>query len=417
MDNPAIRIENLGKRYRIGERNRQRSLRDVLARIASRDRHSPASEHQHIWALRGVSFDIPHGQVTGIIGRNGAGKSTLLKILSRITRPTEGRAEVWGKVGSLLEVGTGFHPELTGRENVYLNGSILGMNKQEMDRKFDEIVAFAETEAFIDTPVKYYSSGMQVRLAFAVAAHLEPEILIIDEVLAVGDIAFQRRCLGKMEEVAGQGRTVLFVSHNLHAVAGLCDSVVWIDGGRVRSIGPAKEQIAAYSSSVFPASLDRTEQSDTSQLAIRDVRLINDAGEERESFDVFEGATIVFDVAQHALEKKVRFVIRVRSMEDDSVVLATTSWDSSGIDHPLGSQNFTVECLIPPNFLNAAAYSVSVGADEPNGPAHAQLEDVRRFVVVSTESFGDGLYGARDGVLSPYREWRISSTRPQQSAP
>jgi lipopolysaccharide transport system ATP-binding protein len=239
----AIRVENLSKRYCLGPREPYRALRDVLARALSAPfRHIRSTFHRsnvqgsndrYIWALKDVSFEVRQGEVVGIIGRNGAGKTTLLKILSRITKPTAGFAEVRGRVGSLLEVGTGFHPELTGRENIYLNGAILGMKKAEIDRKFDEIVAFAEIERFIDTPVKYYSSGMYVRLAFAVAAHLEPEILLVDEVLAVGDAAFQKKCLGKMGDVAKEGRTVLFVSHNMGAVIQLCHRALLLRAGMI----------------------------------------------------------------------------------------------------------------------------------------------------------------------------------------
>src|SRR5918996_312305 len=227
MSDIAIHVENLGKRYRIGERQRYKALRDTFSNALYAPYHAAVSlfngqqltaareiADNHFWSLKDVSFDVKQGEAVGVIGRNGAGKSTLLKILSRITKPTEGYIKIHGRVGSLLEVGTGFHPELTGRENTYLNGAIIGMRKKEIDRKFDEIVAFAEIEKFIDTPVKFYSSGMYIRLAFAVAAHLEPDILIVDEVLAVGDAAFQKKCLGKMGVVAKEGRTVLFVSHN-----------------------------------------------------------------------------------------------------------------------------------------------------------------------------------------------------------
>jgi lipopolysaccharide transport system ATP-binding protein len=238
----------LGKRYRIGERERYRALRDTLVEAIKaplRGRRATASAST-IWALRDVSLTVEPGEVLGVIGHNGAGKSTLLKILSRITEPTEGRAVVRGRVGSLLEVGTGFHPELTGRENIYLNGAILGMKRSEIARRFDEMVAFAEVERFIDTPVKRYSSGMYLRLAFAVAAHLEPEILLVDEVLAVGDAAFQKKCLGRMSDVAREGRTVLFVSHNLPSIEKLCQRVVVIDGGRMVMQGDPVECIAAY---------------------------------------------------------------------------------------------------------------------------------------------------------------------------
>ena len=231
MSDIAIRVENLGKMYRIGRaQQRHDTLRDLIvdtaAHIKDWGKRGDKSD-ETIWALKDVSFEVRRGEVVGIIGRNGAGKSTLLKILSRITEPTTGRAEIHGRVGSLLEVGTGFHPELTGRENIYLNGAILGMRRFEIERRFDEIVAFSEIERFLDTPVKRYSSGMYVRLAFAVAAHLEPEILLVDEVLAVGDAAFQKKCLGKMGNVAETGRTVLFVSHNMAAVSNLCKRGAW----------------------------------------------------------------------------------------------------------------------------------------------------------------------------------------------
>jgi len=283
----AIRCEGLSKRYRIGEQERYKALRDVIAdTVAAPFRRlrsafakgngnadaasslSPSSlpfalgpsplgpsnsqseirnrQSNCIWALDDVSFEIKHGDVVGIIGRNGAGKSTLLKILSRITKPTKGHAEIHGRVGSLLEVGTGFHPELTGRENIYLNGAILGMRKGEIDRKFDEIVAFAEVEKFIDTPVKRYSSGMHVRLAFAVAAHMETEILLVDEVLAVGDAEFQKKCLGKIGDVARRGRTVLFVSHDMSAIRLLCARAIRLGSGRIVGQGPAKEQVEDY---------------------------------------------------------------------------------------------------------------------------------------------------------------------------
>lgn len=246
MSEPVIRVEGLGKRYRLGGTHETyRTLRDALSQRVRRGA-PPEQDLGELWALRDVTFDVAPGEVLGIIGRNGAGKSTLLKILSRITLPTEGRARILGRVGSLLEVGTGFHPELTGRENIYLNGAILGMRREEIDRKFHEIVAFSEIDKFLDTPVKRYSSGMYVRLAFAVAAHLEPEILLVDEVLAVGDLTFRRKCMGKMEDISQQGRTVLFVSHTLSAIRQLCTEAVWIDGGRIRQRGTADEVTAAY---------------------------------------------------------------------------------------------------------------------------------------------------------------------------
>ena len=252
MSNVVIHVEELGKQYRIGQRQKNRTLRDALVdRVAASSRRllrngGEDAANNSIWALRDVSFEVKQGEVLGVIGRNGVGKSTLLKILSRITKPTTGCVRIRGRVGSLLEVGTGFHPELTGRENIYLNGAILGMKRAEIERKFDEIVAFAEVERFLDTPVKRYSSGMYVRLAFAVAAHLEPEILIVDEVLAVGDAAFQRKCLGKMSDVASGGRTVLFVSHNMNAVQRLCSQAVLLEQGQLVAAGQTEDVVNLY---------------------------------------------------------------------------------------------------------------------------------------------------------------------------
>ena len=274
MTDSVIRVEGLGKRYRLGESLRHAALRNVIgdalraplrlltgstsASCGRPDAALPAANSgagagivangssRFVWALRNVNFEVQQGEVVGLIGRNGAGKSTLLKILARITRPTEGRADIRGRVGSLLEVGTGFHAELTGRENVYMSGAILGMRKAEINRKFDEIVAFSEVESFLDTPLKHYSSGMQVRLAFAVAAHLEPEILFVDEVLSVGDAAFQKKCLGKMGQVSREGRTILFVSHNMAAVTRLCTRCILTNKGRILKDGPTHDVINTY---------------------------------------------------------------------------------------------------------------------------------------------------------------------------
>jgi len=247
MSSSVIRAEDLGKQYRVGERERYLALRDVLMKaVRSPLKFLRPAQSDHIWALRDISFQVQHGEVVGIIGRNGSGKTTLLKILSRITRPTTGSAEVHGSVRTLLEVGTGFHPELTGRENMYLSGAILGMSKAEINQKLDTIVAFAGVERFIDTPLKHYSTGMQMRLAFAVAAHLEPDILLVDEVLAVGDLEFQKRCLGKMEEVSGSGRTILFVSHQMNQIRRLCKRVLWLEGGEICRSGPTAAVLGEY---------------------------------------------------------------------------------------------------------------------------------------------------------------------------
>ena len=251
MSASVIRVEKLGKRYRIGTRERYLALRDILAGAITRPFRGKngGRRGEDLWALQDVNLEIAQGEIIGLIGRNGAGKTTLLKILSRITRPTTGYAEIEGRVGSLLEVGTGFHPELTGRENVFLSGAILGMPRAEIRKKFDEIVAFAGVERFIETPLKHFSTGMQTRLAFAVAAHLETEILLVDEVLAVGDIEFQKKCLGKMDEVTKTGRTIVFVTHQMNQIRRLCQRCVWMHGGRPRQVGPMLEVVSAYEAS------------------------------------------------------------------------------------------------------------------------------------------------------------------------
>lgn len=292
MSDTAIHIERISKRYRLGRRERYKALRDTITDVAtapyrmlkSIGKSKPAENEADniLWALRDVSFDVKQGQAVGIIGRNGAGKSTLLKVLSRITEPTEGYAEIHGRVGSLLEVGTGFHPELSGRENIYLNGAILGMRKNEIERKFDEIVAFAEVEKFIDTPVKRYSSGMYVRLAFAVAAHLEPEIMLVDEVLAVGDASFQKKCLGKMGDVAREGRTVLFVSHNMAAVDNLCQRGVVMERGQVKFVGTQSDAIAEYLKGLPTEALamrDRTDRRGNGAVKITGIELRDTDGQ------------------------------------------------------------------------------------------------------------------------------------------
>jgi lipopolysaccharide transport system ATP-binding protein len=275
LSSTAIRAEGLSKRYTLGDSAPYKTLRESLTSMyrgaARRVRTlgSGAQKKQSFWALRGISFDIQHGEVVGVIGRNGAGKSTLLKILSRITWPTEGRALIHGRIGSLLEVGTGFHPELSGRENIFLNGAIMGMRKAEIAARFDEIVAFAEVEKFVDTPVKHYSSGMYVRLAFAIAAHLEPEILIVDEVLAVGDLAFQQKCLGKMSEVSQAGRTILFVSHNMAVVEKLCQRAILLQDGEIYFQGDTEEAIHRYMHKMLAANQAEGHTFDLSQTTDR----------------------------------------------------------------------------------------------------------------------------------------------------
>lgn len=317
MPNFAVSIENLGKRYTIG---RQQSKGDGMRHVIEKAVRAPVGwlrarrdqkvQQVEFWALRHVSVQIEHGEVVGIMGRNGAGKSTLLKLLSRITEPTEGRICINGRVASLLEVGTGFHPELTGRENVFLNGAILGMTRTEIMRKFDEIVAFSEIEDFLDTPVKRYSSGMYVRLAFSVAAHLDPEILICDEVLSVGDVAFQKKCLTKIQSFAQSGKTVLFVSHNLDTVHHLCQRVLWMKDGRLHQDGPANDVIATYFDSIMKRPDGSCANPDYG-LTLEKVVLKNARGEKRNQF--MPGEDLVVEIsydAQKRVEKPI-FALRV----------------------------------------------------------------------------------------------------------
>ena len=318
MSNTIIQVENLGKKYLIKHQQHgsYTALRDVITdkmksfgkRIISPWNHKQSSTYsttEDFWALKDISIKVKQGEVIGIIGRNGAGKSTLLKILSRITEPTKGRIRINGRVASLLEVGTGFHPELTGRENIFLNGAILGMGKAEIKRKFDEIVAFAEIEKFLDTPVKRYSSGMYVRLAFAVAAHLEPEILLVDEVLAVGDAAFQKKCLGKMDDVAREGRTILFVSHNMGAITNLCSKVVQIDNGKIKADGPSETVVADYLDLMAQktAASYFCEEKKELNAWILSAELKKEEGEKSESFLMTEPITLecIIEVAEKSV--------------------------------------------------------------------------------------------------------------------
>lgn len=343
MSDIVIRCENLGKKYRIGTSRHGRyvALRDVLAerfrgwgrRLLGRGGGEANSPSEEIWALKDVSFEVRRGECVGIIGRNGAGKSTLLKLLSRITEPTEGRIRLRGRVASLLEVGTGFHPELTGRENIYLNGAILGMKRTEIRRKFDEIVAFAEVEKFIDTPVKHFSSGMYMRLAFAVAAHLEPEILIVDEVLAVGDTAFQKKCLGKMGEVASEGRTVLFVSHNMAAIAHLCGRCACLHLGHVVQIGKVQETIDRY----FKLADESNQGGDhiKRRLGSGEVRFIR-VEVERECYRPDEAKTVRFRLANSSHQTQ-RVYFSTLVFNEEGAIIAHCDSRFNGIEVDMGS--------------------------------------------------------------------------------
>lgn len=426
MSETAISVEDIGKKYHIGAlqpgyRTLRESITDVAASPFKRawslmrgQVYGAALLEEELWALRGVSFEVKVGEVLGVIGANGAGKSTLLRVLTRITEPTEGVARIRGRVGALLEVGTGTHPELTGRENIYLTSAVLGMKRAEVDDKFDQIVEFAGIEEFLDTPVKHYSDGMRVRLGFSVAAHLTPEILLIDEVLAVGDVSFQRKCLGKMENIAGEGRTILFVSHNMHAVANLCDRVIWLEHGRLKASGTAVDIVSRYTSSqmeVGEVTADRLVDPRT-PIVLKGMRLVGGDGRERDSFAMSEPFAVELDIVQKRLESAPRIALRIRSAADDSLVLTTTDWNSKNPVKKTVACEYTVRCLIPGDMLNDGSYALSVGVDIPRGPVLLELDNIQRFVVVNVESHGDGIYGHLDSVISPYRDWELVSYRP-----
>ena len=407
---------DLSKRYRIGElQSAYGTLRESLAGAArSIVRRQHGTHYEEIWALRDVSFEVHEGQVLGIVGMNGAGKSTLLKILTRITTPTSGRVELRGRVGSLLEVGTGFHPELTGRENVYLNGSVLGMRRQEIQRKFDEIVEFSGVEQFIDTPVKRYSSGMSVRLAFAVAAHLEPEILLIDEVLAVGDAEFQRRCLGRMEDLSNSGRTIVFVSHQMQAVAQLCDRAILLEKGRMTLDGPAGDVVAHYLQSadgVGPSRVWSNLESAPGNKLVRmlSIRVVDEDGDVVSAIDVRRPVGI--EIAFRVLEPDGRPFFPKIKLYDVRRNVLFNAMDTS--DRWLSSTppgEYVATAWIPGNLLNEGLVSVDVGIwslGAPKMSGHAGAEVVSFHVQDPGE--GDsarGFFtGQWKGVVRPLLEW------------
>jgi lipopolysaccharide transport system ATP-binding protein len=358
MTETVIHVEGLGKRYRVGERERYFALRDVLARMfmAPFRRNGQRRSTDHLWALRNIFFDVRQGDVVGLIGRNGAGKTTLLKILSRITRPTVGYAEIRGRVGSLLEVGTGFHPELTGRENVYLSGAVLGMKRAEIVRKFNEIVAFAEVERFIDTPLKHFSTGMQMRLAFAVAAHLEPEILLVDEVLAVGDFEFQKKCLGKMQDVSKSGRTIVFVSHQMNQIRRLCERVLWIDAGQLRLDGPTEAVIGAYEQSALSASQGGyTETSSQESIWFSGWEVIEPRGSE---FNIVSDGSVPVSIRIHLHNRHAVGHGKVAVVLYDSRGFLISGWSFDGLQFAPGEHEMRLSF---PGFpLRPGAYSIYI---------------------------------------------------------
>jgi lipopolysaccharide transport system ATP-binding protein len=422
MSDIAVQVENLSKQYKIGvAKYRHDTLRDQLAdglKMLFRRNGRLYPSEDTIWALKDVSFEVREGDVVGIIGRNGAGKSTLLKILSRITEPTSGRAKIHGRVSSLLEVGTGFHVELTGRENIYLNGAILGMRRAEITRKFDEIVAFAETEKFIDTPVKHYSSGMHLRLAFAVAAHLEPEILIVDEVLAVGDAAFQKKCLGKMSDVAQEGRTVLFVSHNMAAVRSLCGRAIWLNLGRVRQIGNVDTIVSEY---IQASVIECTEQSwpdPQSAPGNEYVRLKHvavRAGDGSRGGQISLSTPFILEFSYWNLKPDVRINLSVTvfNVEGTCVFATTTVSDSLWHGRAFPAGLFRSVCTIPGHLLNSGMYRVNLLVVKNSATVLYRHEDAIVFEVHDESDMRDGWFGKWPGAVRPTLKWRTELVESQ----
>ena len=427
----AIRVENLSKRYRIGlapTKFRYGMLRDVfagalrspLARLRSaagttrRGNGGRPEDAAHIWALDDVSFDLEEGKVLGIVGRNGAGKSTLLKILSRVTEPTRGTVMVRGRVGSLLEVGTGFHPELTGRENIYMNGAILGMKRLEIERKFDEIVDFSEVAQFIDTPVKRYSSGMYLRLAFAVAAHLEPEILVVDEVLAVGDAEFQKKCLGKMGDVAQQGRTVLFVSHNMSAVLRLTQEAIMLERGKLARRGATQDVVDFYLSSGHARAGERSWQADevpatSTPFRPNALRVLDRHGRVSDTVRSTEPMTLEFSYALLAPVTGLRVGMYLSTMRGEYVL---TSFDTDAPEmfekhgsRPAGA--WVSRCLIPADTFNEGRYAVGVNASSFGVRRYFQDESALAFNVDISGAPGTQWPEPRQGPVRPRLHWDI----------
>jgi lipopolysaccharide transport system ATP-binding protein len=414
MSDFSIRVENLSKMYVIGHfQQRQDTLRDLLVEMVKKpfSRKSRQEHGDQLWALKDVSFDVKQGEVLGIIGRNGAGKSTLLKILSRITEPTSGRAVIDGRVGSLLEVGTGFHPELTGRENIYLNGSLLGMRRVEIDRKFDGIVAFAEIEQFLDTPVKRYSSGMYVRLAFAVAAHLEPEILFIDEVLAVGDATFQKKCIGKISDVARGGRTVLFVSHNMIAMQSLCRQVIWIDHGKIVDQGDSNQVVANYLSASFTARTEQVWDDPVTAPGNEIVRLrricIRPEGNTEDQAITMDQPTLI-EVEFWNLLPGARLHTTLHLFDEHQIVAFTTfsnELNPEWQNHSFQKGLFRTVCHIPGNLLNSGLYRILLLFVQDGSKIIFRYEDAASFTVLELAQRKLGWMGREPGVVHPKLLW------------
>ncbi len=413
-----ITVENLSKKFTISHEGREQytSLRDVMAkkvktilRTGGKKKQRPSKEE--FWALKELNFTIEQGDRVGIIGRNGAGKSTLLKVLSRITDPTTGRIVIKGRVASLLEVGTGFHPELTGRENVFLNGAILGMSRSEIKRKFDEIVAFAEVERFLDTPVKRYSSGMYVRLAFSVAAHLEPEILIVDEVLAVGDAQFQKKCLGKMEDVSKGGRTVLFVSHNMTAIQTLCNKGVFLKQGRLVETGNAQNVIMNYIGSSQHIEMSKSWQIDEApgENGIKVLKASVVVDDELGMITLNTPFHLEFEILNLINSDKTVLDITYHLVDEIGVLVYVGSTGFTGVNYFPQNNVIRAVCSIPSQLLNEGLYTISrLLIVKDRGTAIFEMANILTFEIINPGDENLGWMGKKEGVIKPMFKWDIS---------
>jgi lipopolysaccharide transport system ATP-binding protein len=419
----ALRVEGLGKRYRLGERAPYLALRDVISQAVRRPSFGRRRDgNDTFWALRDVSFEVPFGEAIAVVGRNGAGKSTLLKVLSRITEPTEGEAVVAGRVGALLEVGTGFHPELTGRENVVLNGAILGMRRQEVLAKFDDIVAFAGVERFVDTPVKRYSSGMQARLAFAVAAFLETDILVVDEVLAVGDAEFQKKCMGMMGEAALGGRTVLFVSHNMTAVESLCRRAVWLENGRVVADGPTPDVVAEYLSTSF-SQLSEQHWPDLESAPGNDAVRIRKATvrpQQGTATDVIDVNTpVAVEIEYWNLRPGAHLNLSVHLYNGQGVkvfnALPYLEREWQGRPFPVGLYRDTLH--IPGNLLNDGMHRIELMIIADGSHLIHQEDDLLIFDVRDDAVGREGWFGTWEGAVRPQLAWQTELLLPGEVLP
>jgi lipopolysaccharide transport system ATP-binding protein len=420
---PVIKVNSLSKQYRIGAvRESYATLRDALAAALRAPFETLRRAHRNgetIWALRDVNFEIAAGEVVGIIGRNGAGKSTLLKVLSRITEPTAGRVELYGRVGSLLEVGTGFHPELTGRENVFLNGAILGMPQAEIRSKFDEIIAFAELEKFVDTPVKRYSSGMYVRLAFAVAAHLEPEILMVDEVLAVGDVEFQKRCLGKMRDVTREGRTVLFVSHNLQAITSLCKRAILLDRGAIQDEGNAARVVQSYlrgRRNIANPEWSEENQPGNSSFRIASVKLLNPQGRATSLVNISEDCEveICYDVIEEGAA--AGFSLVLFDSQASPVFSSLSNVEPNFYGKALRRGRYITTCRLPGNLLNSGNFTFSLFGFSANWTDQFLIDHVISFEAIDDGLLRGDFYGNFSGVVRPRLSWETRAGEPVSSS-